>query len=132
MKLAGIKAKPGQVEQAWSALRSGDTARADDPRPPGGCGSGRGSGGDRGRLAAKLALAEMLLEPRIPLSVFVVAVLVVAVVTVVVVTVVVFGYKPGRRVRRLGDVGNGIGGTGCGKGPAAERCQTGFDGYWCW
>lgn len=83
LKMAGIRAKPGQVEQAWSALRSGEALRASDlKKTPAGYSSGSGSasrsasgsgscsgssssssGGGKGRLAVKLALAEMFLEP---------------------------------------------------------------------
>ncbi|CAM9741128.1 unnamed protein product, partial [Laminaria digitata] len=33
LKLAGIKAKPRQVERAWSALRSGETTARTDLKP---------------------------------------------------------------------------------------------------
>eukprot|EP00904_Undaria_pinnatifida_P012401 jgi/Undpi1/8291/HiC_scaffold_25.g10760.m1 len=61
-KLAGIKAKPRQVDQAWSALLSGAARRTDvDPGPSGWCSS-------KGRVAAKLVLAGMRLDPGLSIS----------------------------------------------------------------
>lgn len=139
LKLAGIRAKPGQVEQAWSALRRpGETVRTTDLRPPGRYrgGGSDSSGGGRGRLAVKLALAETFLEPPgLLFSICVAAAAaMVAVAVVVVVTeavVVVFCSKPGSRTLpagvRCADGYNGSAGVDGGKG-RADRFQKGFDG----
>lgn len=166
LKLAGIRAKPGQVEQAWSALRSGETVRTPDLKTaPGECGSGTASrsaggsasrsgsgsgscsgsssssnGGGKARLAVKLALAEMSLEPA-SLSFWMLAaaaigvVAAVAVVTAATAVVVVFCCKPvGRRVpRRREDVRRANGTNEVAKridggNDRAERCQIGFGG----